>query len=392
MNEPKLSQRLLSLDALRGFDMLFIMGFATLVVNVCHLFPGDVSAAVAESMSHPAWHGFSHHDTIFPLFLFIAGISYPFSLAKQQSLGATQGDLYRKILKRGALLILFGLIYNGLFRLDWPMRTASVLGRIGLAWALAAMLFLNFRTRTRIGIVGAILVGYWALLALVPAPDAPAGADVYSMERTIVGYIDRLLLPGKLHDLRPEGPGLHYAVLAVATAMLGMLTGEFASASPNNASGNARHSTWRWPLSPSRLSAYYGTSLINKKRPAQFVCAVAGYSARQRPPLYRTTDEGYRAGVPLFQVIGLNSITIYMAQRIVDFLRGSPAFFFGGLAAKMPRCWIRLVASTGYLLAISYSSSFPSIKSGIFLKVRLPRRAQRKKRACGTRLRSFVSK
>ena len=102
MNEPKLSQRLLSLDALRGFDMLFIMGFATLVVNVCHLFPGDVSAAVAESMSHPAWHGFSHHDTIFPLFLFIAGISYPFSLAKQRSLGATQGDLYRKILKRGA--------------------------------------------------------------------------------------------------------------------------------------------------------------------------------------------------------------------------------------------------------------------------------------------------
>ena len=87
MNEPKLSQRLLSLDALRGFDMLFIMGFATLVVNVCHLFPGDVSAAVAESMSHPAWHGFSHHDTIFPLFLFIAGISYPFSLAKQRSLG-----------------------------------------------------------------------------------------------------------------------------------------------------------------------------------------------------------------------------------------------------------------------------------------------------------------
>ena len=240
MNEPKLSQRLLSLDALRGFDMLFIMGFATLVVNVCHLFPGDVSAAVAESMSHPAWHGFSHHDTIFPLFLFIAGISYPFSLAKQRSLGATQGDLYRKILKRGALLILFGLIYNGLFRLDWPMRTASVLGRIGLAWALAAMLFLNFRTRTRIGIVGAILVGYWALLALVPAPDAPAGADVYSMEGTIVGYIDRLLLPGKLHNKIFDPEGLLSTVPAVATAMLGMLTGEFVRLSEQRLSGNRK--------------------------------------------------------------------------------------------------------------------------------------------------------
>ena len=148
--QPAASQRLLSLDALRGFDMLFIMGFAGLVTALCKLCPGEFSDWMTAQMGHADWNGFFHHDTIFPLFLFIAGISYPFSLAKQQSLGATQGDLYRKILKRGALLILFGLIYNGLFRLDWPMRTASVLGRIGLAWALAAILFLNFRTRTRI--------------------------------------------------------------------------------------------------------------------------------------------------------------------------------------------------------------------------------------------------
>ena len=214
----KQSERLMSLDALRGFDMLFIMGFAGLVTALCKLCPGEFSDWMTAQMGHADWNGFFHHDTIFPLFLFIAGISYPFSLAKQRSLGATQGDLYRKILKRGALLILFGLIYNGLFRLDWPMRTASVLGRIGLAWALAAMLFLNFRTRTRIGIVGAILVGYWALLALVPAPDAPAGADVYSMEGTIVGYIDRLLLPGKLHNKIFDPEGLLSTVPAVATA------------------------------------------------------------------------------------------------------------------------------------------------------------------------------
>ena len=281
MNEPKLSQRLLSLDALRGFDMLFIMGFATLVVNVCHLFPGDVSAAVAESMSHPAWHGFSHHDTIFPLFLFIAGISYPFSLAKQRSLGATQGDLYRKILKRGALLILFGLIYNGLFRLDWPMRTASVLGRIGLAWALAAMLFLNFRTRTRIGIVGAILVGYWALLALVPAPDAPAGADVYSMEGTIVGYIDRLLLPGKLYNKIFDPEGLLSTVPAVATAMLGMLTGEFVRLSEQRLSGNRKALYMALAaVAFTLVGILWDLSFpINKKLwTSSFVCVVAGYS------------------------------------------------------------------------------------------------------------------
>ena len=371
MNEPKLSQRLLSLDALRGFDMLFIMGFATLVVNVCHIFPGDVSAAVAESMSHPAWHGFSHHDTIFPLFLFIAGISYPFSLAKQRSLGATQGDLYRKILKRGALLILFGLIYNGLFRLDWPMRTASVLGRIGLAWALAAMLFLNFRTRTRIGIVGAILVGYWSLLALVPAPDAPAGADVYSMEGTIVGYIDRLLLPGKLHNKIFDPEGLLSTVPAVATAMLGMLTGEFVRLSEQRLSGNRKALYIALAaVAFTLVGILWDLSFpINKKLwTSSFVCVVAGYSLGMFALFYWIIDvKGYKGWVLPFQVIGLNSITIYMAQRIVDF-KGISAFFFGGLAAKMPEAMAPVVASTGYLL-VSWLFLYFLYKKRIFLKV-----------------------
>ena len=371
MNEPKLSQRLLSLDALRGFDMLFIMGFATLVVNVCHIFPGDVSAAVAESMSHPAWHGFSHHDTIFPLFLFIAGISYPFSLAKQRSLGATQGDLYRKILKRGALLILFGLIYNGLFRLDWPMRTASVLGRIGLAWALAAMLFLNFRTRTRIGIVGAILVGYWSLLALVPAPDAPAGADVYSMEGTIVGYIDRLLLPGKLHNKIFDPEGLLSTVPAVATAMLGMLTGEFVRLSEQRLSGNRKALYIALAaVAFTLVGILWDLSFpINKKLwTSSFVCVVAGYSLGMFALFYWIIDvKVYKGWVLPFQVIGLNSITIYMAQRIVDF-KGISAFFFGGLAAKMPEALAPVVASTGYLL-VSWLFLYFLYKKRIFLKV-----------------------
>ena len=70
--------RLMSLDALRGFDMLFIMGFASLVVSLCALWPCGVTDAIARSMSHVAWDGLRHHDTIFPLFLFLAGVSFPF--------------------------------------------------------------------------------------------------------------------------------------------------------------------------------------------------------------------------------------------------------------------------------------------------------------------------
>ena len=79
--QPAASQRLLSLDALRGFDMLFIMGFAGLVTALCKLCPGEFSDWMTAQMGHADWNGFFHHDTIFPLFLFIAGISFPFSLA-----------------------------------------------------------------------------------------------------------------------------------------------------------------------------------------------------------------------------------------------------------------------------------------------------------------------
>ena len=129
--KPSAPQRLLSLDALRGFDMLFIMGFAGLVVALCKLWPGDFSAWMSAQMGHAAWDGFFHHDTIFPLFLFIAGISFPFSLAKQRGKGLGERSIRMKVIRRGLTLVALGLVYNGLFNLDFAtLRLPSVLGRI----------------------------------------------------------------------------------------------------------------------------------------------------------------------------------------------------------------------------------------------------------------------
>ena len=91
------SKRLLSLDTLRGFDMLFIMGGAGFFIALNDLFPNAVFGAIAGQMSHVEWHGFAHHDMIFPLFLFIAGISFPFSLANRRDRGASEKDIYLNI-------------------------------------------------------------------------------------------------------------------------------------------------------------------------------------------------------------------------------------------------------------------------------------------------------
>ena len=217
-------QRLQSLDALRGFDMLFIMGGASLFVALATLFPNPFFQAIAGQMEHVEWNGLAHHDTIFPLFLFIAGISFPFSLEKQRGKGMTEGAIYKKIVRRGITLVFLGLVYNGLLSFEFDhLRCASVLARIGLGWMFAALLFVRFGWKVRAGITVLILVGYWLAMAFVPVPDA-GGAGPFTLEGNLVGYIDRLFLPGRLHETVFDPEGLFSTVPAIATAMLGMFT------------------------------------------------------------------------------------------------------------------------------------------------------------------------
>ena len=365
----KPSERLQSLDALRGFDMLFIMGFASLVVAVCGLWPNAVTDSIASQMGHASWDGFTHHDTIFPLFLFIAGVSFPFSLSKQRSLGLSTGTIYAKIVRRALTLVLLGVIYNGLFRLDFEnLRIASVLGRIGLAWGIAAVLYLNFGVKARIAIAAAILVGYGLLSALVAAPDV-AGAGPLTREGCLAGYVDRLLLPGKLYGKTFDPEGLLSTVPAVVTAMLGMFTGEFVRR--QDLSGG-RKASWMIAAAVALLVAglaFNGVVPVNKSLwSSTFVCVVAAYSLAMFALFYYLIDvRGWRRWTLFFRVVGLNSITIYLAQRIVRFGRIS-YFFLGGVASKCPEALAAVVNSAGYV-AVCWLFLYFLYRKNVFLKV-----------------------
>ena len=123
-------QRLQSLDALRGFDMLFIMGGASLFVALATLFPNPFFQAIAGQMEHVEWNGLAHHDTIFPLFLFIAGISFPFSLEKQRGKGMTEGAIYKKIVRRGLPWFSWDWYITGYCRLNLTTCVAQACWRV----------------------------------------------------------------------------------------------------------------------------------------------------------------------------------------------------------------------------------------------------------------------
>ena len=365
------NKRLLSIDTLRGIDMAFIMGLSPLILRICDLFPGGSDSWIATQLHHVSWDGLALMDCIFPVFLFIAGLSFPFSYAKQVSQGRTSWQIHRKIFIRALILVALGIVYNGFFDLSFPQRYASVLGRIGLAWMCAALLYIHLKTVPRIVIAAVILIGYGLLVSLVAAPDVPAGTDPLSRDGCLNGYIDRLLLPGRLHNGNFDPEGLLGIIPATVTAMLGMFTGEFIRLPEEKVNGNKKT---LWMLGAGAVLLVVGLLFsrilpINKKLwSSTFVLVVGGISLLAYAIVYFLVEvKGYRKWTFPFRVIGLNSITIYLLQKIIP-LQGVANYFLGGAAGYLPEAWGAVLLAAGYL-AVSWLLLYFLWRQKIFLKV-----------------------
>lgn len=362
------AKRLASLDTFRGIDMLMIMGAMPLIVSICLLFPGGENCWLAVQMSHAEWNGLHICDLIFPTFLFIAGISFPFSYAKQLSNGYSRAKVYRKIFVRFLALFILGCIFNGIIDPAWEhFRFFSVLSRIGLAWMIAAILYINLGPRWRTAIVAVILLGYWGLCN-IPAPDIP-GADPLSMEGCLVGYVDRCLFPGHLYCGFFDPEGLLSAVPAIVTAMLGMFTGEFIRGSKIN---NGRKTLLMLSGAVILIVAGLIWSMwfpINKQLwTSSFVLVGGGIALFVFAILYWIIDvKGHDGWILPFKVIGMNSITIYMAQMIVNF-RGLGRAMFGGFADLCPQ-QVAAVIDNAVYVAICWLFLYFLYRKKIFLKV-----------------------
>jgi predicted acyltransferase len=369
--EKPVVRRLYSLDALRGFDMFWIMGGEGIFAALAALTGWPVVEWWAGQLEHVPWHGFHFYDMIFPLFLFIAGISFPFSLAKRTASNDSRKSIYIHVISRGLILVLLGIIYNNGIKFDFAhLRYGSVLGRIGLAWMFASLIFMNTKLNFRIVWFCSLLIGYWLLLLLFPAHDL-GSTDIFSREGNLASYIDRMLMPGKLYLGNHDPEGLFSTIPAIGTALLGMFTGEFMLSKYLNDK----------PLKKVLYLVLAAVALmvvgkiwnlgfpINKNIwTSSFVCFVGGLSLLLFSIFYLIIDVWqYKKWAFFFVVIGMNPITIYLTGRIVNF-RAATRFFFGGVDAIMPASWTPFIDAIG-ITAIAWVFLYILYKKKIFLKV-----------------------
>ncbi len=362
-------ERLLSIDALRGFDMFWIVGGDDLAHALGKWWGPPQGTQLAQQFSHVEWEGFRFYDLIFPLFLFLVGAVLPFSLRKYQTRDHPKGPALARVARRVVLLFLLGLVYNNLLQFRFEsLRVAGVLQRIAICYGFAATIFLLTKVRTQVVLFVAILVGYWAILMFVPSPESRAG-DL-AKETNLAGYLDRHYLPGKIYESfygYGDNEGLLSTIPAVATALLGVLAGHWLL------SDRAR---WTKSVGLATMGlACLGLGMLwSKDFPiikilwtSSYVLVAGGWSLLLLALFYTIIDViKLRAWAFFFVVIGVNAITIYVATHFIPFETISQRIFGG--VARLSGGLRPVVVATG-TVALEWLLLLHLYRNRIFLRV-----------------------
>jgi len=323
------TQRLYSLDALRGFDMFWIMGAEEIVHALSKITGSPFMEVLSNQLTHPDWHGFHFYDLIFPLFLFMAGVATPYSIGKELEKGKSKNQLLLRVIKRGLILVLLGVIHNNGLELRpiADIRFGSVLGRIGLAYMFANIIYLYTTQRGQIIWFCSLLIGYWLMLLFNAAPGFADG-DL-TMEGNFASYLDRLIMPGKLYLGIHDPEGLVSTIPAISTGLLGIYAGNLLKNSPLTMQRKALQLLVMGIVSLILAQVWNLVFPINKNLwSSSFVLHVGGWSLLLLSLFYYIIDvKGYKKWAFFFSVIGMNSILIYMSGQFIKWGYTTEAIF-----------------------------------------------------------------
>ena len=319
------TQRLVSLDALRGFNFIWILGADGAVIAFADMMRargGSLAAAgnvLRAQMTHPYWEGLRFYDLIFPLFIFITGVAITLALPKQVAREG-KAKAHLRVAKRALLLYVLGIIYYGGLSGDFDhIRYVGVLQRIAICYLVASILFLNLDWRGLAAATAALIVGYWALMTFVPVPGIGAGS--FAPNANLANWLDTQFLPGRMWDKTRDPEGLLSTLPAIATCLLGVMSGLVLVRLDLGAS---RKSAWLIGGGIVMTAAGYVWALqmplIKSIWSPSFVLATGGMSAILLGVFHQVIDVwGYKRWTPVFVWIGANAITLYLLNALMGF-------------------------------------------------------------------------
>ncbi|WP_426292122.1 acyltransferase family protein [Dyadobacter endophyticus] len=361
--------RLASIDALRGFDMLMIAGGGQFIALLGGKTGLPFIDTVAAQFEHPAWNGFTFYDFIFPLFLFLAGTSLAFSVTGGLAKRIPPSVIRNKVFKRMLILIALGILdKNAPMDIFDPahIRYGSVLGRIGLATFISAILYMKCGTTQRLYIAAGILVAYYLTLILVPVPGF--GSGDLSFEGNLVGWIDRNFMPGILKQGTYDELALLTQFPAICLTIFGTVAGDMLLGGTK--AGLKLGKLFAFALAGIVIGLLWNFVFpVNKHLwSSSFIMLTSGMAFAMLALFYWIIDvKGYQKWAFFFRVIGLNSLVIYLAVRFVDFNESS-RLLFAGIYKHAPENWHEVYNALGGFVLVWLFLYF-LYRQKIFVKV-----------------------
>jgi predicted acyltransferase len=221
------------------------------------------------------------------------------------------------VVRRAAILFALGLLMRAVPSFDFEtLRIMGVLQRIGLVYLLAAPAYLFLSRRGRVWVTAALLLGYWALMTLVPVPGF--GAGDLSPEGNLAAYLDRIILGHRLWAGTWDPEGLLSTLPAVGTTLLGIFTGEWLR------SGASKQKKVGGMLLAGTIGIFLGllwdlSFPINKGIwTSSYVVFSSGAALLLLGAFFWAMEvRGYRAWAQPFVVYGMNAIAVFVASGMV---------------------------------------------------------------------------
>jgi predicted acyltransferase len=338
----KLSARLLSLDALRGFDMFWITGGGAIVRGLAKVWPGKISTVTLQQLEHVPWVGLHFFDVIWTLFMFMVGISLSYSIASRRRMNASDRSIFAHAIRRALILFVLGMVAQGNL-LEFNLATLhpfySVLHGIAAGYLIATLVALKFHVRGQAVVTAIFLVSYWILLLTIPVPGV--GRGVLTPTGNAAIYIDNLI-QGRFH-FGENTWFLSYLGFA-SSVLLGVLAGELLLSAYSKRVKCLSLFLYGAGLLLLGILWSIWLPIIKLLWTSSFVLVAGGLSCLSMAVFYLIIDVlGYKKWAFPLTVIGINALAVYMATEIFDF-RKIGNVFVGSLLPRIGR-WDEALAS-----------------------------------------------